>query len=414
MPTPSFLNKLRALVVDDDPFISEIVVSALRDAGLSLIETVGDGKSALENLLRHPVELLVCDLNMPGMDGIHLMSQLATFTLPPAIILLSGEDLRILDASRRFAEAKHLTVLGVLRKPLTHDSLMEVLHRYQPMLRRLKHGSLKLRLDEASLLHGLSTGALQLLHQPKIDLRDGSLAGVESLLRWNDAWIGAVPPQEVIRAAEDAQVVDALTQEILTKAVQDRAVLLSHGIDIHVSINVSMHNLVNARIVDYMSDIVRAFGDFPSRYTLEVTENHLIKDLAQVLETLIRARLRGFQIAIDDYGTGAATMQLLMQLPSTELKIDKIFVSMASRHDLGRSMLQSAIELGLQLDQIVTAEGVETAMQDRIARELGCHLGQGHYYGRPMTLDALIAWNETRRNQGLASYNLQGARHGSE
>lgn len=406
MPTPSFLNKLRALVVDDDPFISEVVVGALRDAGLSLIETVGDGKSALENLLRHPVELLVCDLNMPGMDGIHLMSQLATSALPPAIILLSGEDLRILDASRQFAEAKNLTVLGVLRKPLTHDALMEVLHRYQPMLRRLSYGSLKLRLDEASLLRGLTTGALQLLHQPKVDLKNGSLVGVESLLRWNDSWIGAVPPQEVIRAAEDAQVVDALTQEILTKAVQDRAMLLSHGMDINFSINVSMHNLANARIVDYMSDIVRSFGDFPSRYTLEVTENHLIKDLAQVLETLIRARLRGFQIAIDDYGTGAATMQLLMQLPSTELKIDKIFVSMASRHGLGRSMLQSAVELGLQLGQTVTAEGVETAMQDRIARELGCHLGQGYYYGRPMTLDALIAWNEARQDQRLASNKL--------
>lgn len=414
MPTSNVLNKLRALVVDDDPFISEVVVNALRDAGVSLIETAEDGKSALESLIRHPVELLVCDLNMPGMDGIHLMSQLATSALPPAIVLLSGEDLRILDASRQFAEAKHLTVLGVLRKPLTHDVLVEVLHRYQPMLRRLNRASLKLRLDEASLLHGLATGALQLLHQPKVDLRDGSLAGVESLLRWNDARIGAIPPQEVIRAAEDAQVIDALTQEILVQAVQDRAILLSCGMDIDVSINVSMHNLVNARIVDHMSDIVRAFGDFPSRYTLEITENHLIKDLAQVLETLIRARLRGFKIAIDDYGTGAATMQLLMQLPSTELKIDRIFISMASRHDLGRSMLQSAVELGLQLGQTVTAEGVETAVQDRIARESGCHLGQGYYYGRPMTTDALMTWNVARQHRGLPSYELQGAQHGSE
>lgn len=414
MSKSSFLHDLRALVVDDDPFISEIVIGALRDAGMSLIETAGDGKSALEKLKEHPVELLVCDLNMPGMDGIHLMSRLALSELPPVIILLSGEDLRVLDASRQFAEAKKLIVLGALRKPLVHDELMDVLHRYQPVLDRFGHRSGKVRLDEASLLEGLNADALQLVHQPKVNLADGSLAGVESLLRWHDKQKGTIPPYEVIRAAEDARLIDMLTQTILTRAVQDRAMLVRQGMDIHVSINVSMYNLVNTRIVDCMSDILDVFGDLPSRYTLEVTETHLIEDLAQVLETLIRARLRGFRIAIDDYGTGAATMQLMMQLPSTELKIDQVFVSMAARHELGRSMFQSAIDLGLQLGQTVTAEGIETAAEARIARELGCHLGQGYYYGRPMTIDALIAWNELRRKRGVASYELREAWHESE
>lgn len=105
---------LSILVVDDDPMMVEIIVSVLRDAGLSSIDTAADGTAALERLAANPIDLLVCDLNMPGMDGIRLMSHVALFAMRPAIILLSGEDQRVLDASRQFAEAKELTILGVL------------------------------------------------------------------------------------------------------------------------------------------------------------------------------------------------------------------------------------------------------------------------------------------------------------
>jgi EAL domain-containing protein (putative c-di-GMP-specific phosphodiesterase class I) len=157
-----------------------------------------------------------------------------------------------------------------------------------------------------------------------------------------------------------------------------------------------MQNLRSFSIVDRMADIVTSVHDRPDRYTLEVTETRLIDDLAQVLEVLIRLRLQGFKIAIDDYGTGAATMQLLAQLPSTELKIDRSFVAAAPRDEQGRALLQSAIELGLQLGQIVVVEGVETEMEARLARELGSHLGQGYLYGRPMQLEELIAWTRAR------------------
>jgi EAL domain-containing protein (putative c-di-GMP-specific phosphodiesterase class I) len=157
-----------------------------------------------------------------------------------------------------------------------------------------------------------------------------------------------------------------------------------------------MQNLRNFSIVDRVVNIVESANDRPDRYTLEVTETRLIDDLAQVLEALIRLRLRGFKIAIDDYGTGAATMQMLTQLPSTELKIDRSFVAAGPHNEQGRVLLQSAIELGLQLGQIVVVEGVETETEARLARELGSHLGQGYLYGRPMKLEELIVWTSMR------------------
>jgi EAL domain-containing protein (putative c-di-GMP-specific phosphodiesterase class I) len=310
--------------------------------------------------------------------------------------LFSGEDTRVLDASRRFAEAKQLTILGVLRKPVERDAVMSVLKRYRPADERpsRSHGDVLLGSDGIRL--GLASDAVRLAYQPKVNLNDGALVGVEALLRWQDPERGSIPPPEVIRAAEGADLIDALTLAVLTGAVRDRALLVSGGIDIDVAINLSMENLRDFSIVDRMAGVVAAAGDRPERYTLEITETRLIDDLAQVLEVLIRLRLQGFKIAIDDYGTGAATMQLLTQLPSTELKIDRSFVAAAPHSAQGRVLLQSAIELGLQLGQIVVVEGVETEMEARLARELGSHHGQGYLYGRPMKLDELVAWTSTR------------------
>ncbi|HEY0660861.1 MAG TPA: EAL domain-containing response regulator [Lysobacter sp.] len=386
---------MSTLVVDDDPMMVEIVVTVLRDAGLTSIQTASDGRTALEQLARGPIELLVCDLNMPGMDGIRLMSHLSLFAAPPAIILLSGEDPRVLDASRQFAEAKNLTILGVLQKPVTFGPLMESLQRYRPAVRRASSDSRSALLDGDSIRLGLTAQALHLAYQPKVDLDHGALVGVEALLRWHDPELGLVSPPEVIRAAEQADLIDALTLSILAQAVRDRAALVRAGIDINIAFNVSMHNLHSLAIVDSMSEIIAAADDQPGHFTLEVTETHLMEDLAQVLEALIRSRLQGFRIAIDDYGTGAATMQFLMQLPSTELKIDRSFITAAPHSERGRVLLQSAIELGLQLGQTVIAEGVETAQEARLARELGCHLAQGYLYGRPMALDDLIAWTSS-------------------
>ncbi|HWX66574.1 MAG TPA: EAL domain-containing response regulator [Rhodanobacter sp.] len=386
---------LSTLVVDDDPTMVAIIVAVLHDMGLTSVETAANGTAALERLTADSIELLVCDLNMPGMDGIRLMSHIASFVVRPAIILISGEDQRVLDASQRFAEAKDLNVLGVLRKPVTFEALTELLQRYRPASRRVSPNPRPVLLDDDAIRFGLTSQALHLTYQPKVSLQHGTLDGVEALLRWHDPERGLIPTPEVIRAAENAGLIDALTLAVLAGVVRDRISLAREGIDINMAFNVSMYNLHNLAIVERMCDIITAAGYQPDQFTLEVTETHLMNDLAQVLEALIRSRLQGFRIAIDDYGTGAATMQFLMQLPSTELKIDRSFVAAGPRNEEGRILLQSAIDLGLQLGQVVTAEGVETEEEGRLARELGCHLGQGYLYGQPMEVDALIAWTST-------------------
>ncbi len=363
----------------------------LRDCGFAQIDIADGGQAALEHLSRRTVHLLICDLNMPGMDGIQLMSQIAAFEQRPAIILVSGEHSRILDSSRQFVEAKQLILLGVLRKPVAREPLISLLNLYRPDTALPRADSVHAHLDAPYLSGGIENGAARLLYQPKMDLRSGRMVGVEALLHWTDPTSGIVPSARVVDAAEQCGLIDELTLAVLAQAAHDRKIAAHRGIFLDFAINVSLKNLHHADIVERMLDAVATGLGEPSDFTLEITETHLVDDLAKILEPLLRLRLFGFKISLDDYGTGASSMQLLSQLPSTELKIDRSFVTAAPKSVQGRAFMQSAVELALQMGQSIVAEGIETEEQRTLALELGCQIGQGYLFSRPIPFEELMA-----------------------
>lgn len=392
MPGSFDPTNLRVLVVDDDPMMTTLIGMLLHGHGVERADTANEGAAALECLAAQAADLLICDLNMPGMDGVQLLNRIAALDRRPAIILLSGEDSRILDSSRQFAEAKRLAVLGVLRKPVAREALIELLHRYRPDSGHLDCDQPQAGLDAKEMSDGLGNGAPNLVYQPKIDLRTGALVGVEGLLRWHDPVRGSVAPAETVSAAERHGLIDELTLAVLARAAQDRSFAAERGLATNFAINLSLQNLRKSDIVERMHGIVTDTDSEPSDFTLEITETHLVDDIARVLEALIRLRLLGFKISLDDYGTGASTMQMLSQLPSTELKIDRSFVAAAPHSAQGRAFLQSAIELGLQMEQSIVAEGIETEEERALALELGCHFGQGYLFAKPLSIGALLAW----------------------
>ncbi|KAF1722792.1 EAL domain-containing response regulator [Pseudoxanthomonas wuyuanensis] len=387
---PDRFANLRALVVDDDPLMTELIAMLLRDCGFAQVDIADGGQAALAHLSRHTADLLICDLNMPGMDGVQLMSRIAALEQRPAFILVSGEHSRILDSSRQFAEAKQLTLLGVLRKPVAREPLVSLLDLYRPGIGRPRAEPVRAVLDAAYLRKGIEDGAVRLLYQPKMELRSGGLAGVEALLHWTDPAFGIVPSTQVVDAAEKCGLIDELTLAVLSRTARDRRTAADRGVFLDFAINVSLKNLHGPDIVERMLDAVATELGEPSDFTLEITETHLVDDLAKILETLLRLRLSGFKISLDDYGTGASSMQLLSQLPSTELKIDRSFVSAAPKSKQGRAFMQSAVELALQMGQSVVAEGIETEEERALALELGCQIGQGYLFSRPLPLKELL------------------------
>lgn len=385
------------LIVDDDQVTTELFSALLRDWVIADIETASDGDHALAVLARRDVDLVICDLNMPGMDGAVLTKHLAALPHRPALILISGEDLRVLEAGMRLAVARGLVVLGFLQKPIDRSRLLELLRAYRPAERGSQGFADRFAMmDEQCLRDGLIKGIHRLVYQPKVDLRSGALSGVEALLRWHDPVHGDIAPQEVVDVAERHHCIDELTLSILERAALDRSKFADAGVAVNVAVNVSLRNLRNEGMVEKIIDAVATQGNAPSDFTLEITETHLVEDLATALEMLIRLRMSGFHVALDDYGTGASTMQFLQQFPSTEMKIDRSFVAAAPLSDQGRAFLSTAADLGKRLGQVVVAEGIETEREMALASEVGCDQGQGYYFCRPLPVDGLLEWVHAR------------------
>ena len=395
VPATPELRVLSALIVDDDPLTSELLTILLQDWGIDDIETASDGDHALSILYRRAVNLVVCDLNMPGMDGAVLTKHLSALPNPPTLIMISGEHPRVLEASRRLASARGLAVLGAMQKPIDRQRLWELLQAYRPAAAK-SHGRASCPMNEVGLRRGLSEGIERLAYQPKVDLHSGALVGVEALLRWRDPVHGDIPPDDVVDIAERHHSIDELTLSVLRRAALDRSWFAEAGVAVNVAVNVSLLNLRNEEMVERFIDTVTVRGNTPSDFTLEITETHLVEDLATVLEMLIRLHMGGFRLALDDYGTGASTMQLLQQFPSTEMKIDRSFIAAAPLSDHGRAFLSSAADLGKRLGQVIVAEGIETERERDLASELGCDLGQGYYFSRPLTLDSMLQWAHAR------------------
>lgn len=218
------------------------------------------------------------------------------------------------------------------------------------------------------------------------------MRGVEALARWQHSDKGFISPAYFIPLAERHGVIGTLTRHLLLKALQQKRIWQQHGLKFHLAFNLSPLSLADPQMADWMTQLVTGHDIHPSDITLEVTENALLGELACAIQTLARLRLKGFNIAIDDYGTGFANAQQLSRVPATELKLDRSLVDRVAARPQQRTILGSTVELAKNLKLSTVAEGVETREDFQVLRELGVDQVQGFYFARPMPAQRLISW----------------------
>lgn len=249
--------------------------------------------------------------------------------------------------------------------------------------------SLSLLGDLRTALARADHGGLSLVYQPQIEISSGDVVGIEALLRWKHPTRGEIGPDDIIRVAEPSPVMRLLTQWVLDQAVAQAA---TWGMLQRVSVNISVRDLHNTDIVQYIDRLLRRHGVAPNRLQLEITESALMADPHRVLATLSRLHRLGVGIALDDFGTGYSSMQHLRRLPLTEVKIDRSFVlGMASDSD-DRAIVRSIIELAGALGLRVVAEGVEDEASWRLLHLTGCDVAQGWFYTTPLTAADVPDW----------------------
>ena len=260
--------------------------------------------------------------------------------------------------------------------------------------------SLKRFVLERDLRQAIGTEQIYTVYQPVVDVESGKPYGFESLVRWQHPEMGLVRPDEFIPIAEDSGLIVPLGEWILANAcrhileIRDRV----PGLDLTMNINLSRRQLVNPEIVDTIARIVAETGADPSLVKLEITESVIMDAGDAVLPVLRELRERGFQLAMDDFGTGHSSLSCLHQFPIDILKIDRSFVKSLDQHVEFAAVIQAIVTLAQTLGLSVVAEGIETYDQLAVLQALNCDQLQGYLFAKPLKLEEVYTFlDEPRR-----------------
>lgn len=386
-PQPSIL------VVDDDALMLGLQSSMLRDMGYAKITMAISAADALLQLEhdRHSADIIICDLRMPGTDGIAFLQTLNASPFCGSVILLSGETQRIMHTVQKLLGGNRLTLLGTLTKPAGRDELRALLECWAPVKEKLPaRASHEFTADE---LHTANWKRQWILHyQPKVDVKSGLCVGMEALIRWNHPQYGMIYPDMFIPAAEQCGAINGMTDFVIETAITQLKGWQLQGWPTCMALNVSVAALEADGFWSRLNEFVSASSVAHKDITLEITESRIACFSNVALENLVRLRMLHFDLSIDDFGIGHSSLAQLRDVPFTELKIDRAFVTGARNNQVVRPILEGGLALAKLMHMTSVAEGVETEDDWHLIRELKGDLAQGYFIGRPMAAGQIWSW----------------------
>ena len=390
----------KVLVVDDSRTQRGQITALARTLGAALVREAADGLEALA-ILDEPADfdLVLCDLEMPRMDGVSLIGEIAARGLNPHLLIMSSLDSGIRESVKHMAWSYGLACAEVLPKPVSRENLLEILagppfhSPFTPsQVRVLAPEDLFLR----DIQDGMKKKEFECFYQPQVAMQDGRLQGVEALLRWRHPDLGTLRPAQFLKQVEeDPETMSVLTLQIFSQVAEAMEEWSRAGLEPDVSINLSLSSLSTPGFADRVLEAAAAHAIEPRRVVLEVTESASISNLGHTLSNLARLRMRGFRLSIDDFGTGYATYEQLERIPFTELKIDMSITRELPKSRKHSILAKSLLRLAKDLRLHTVAEGIETRESWDALKTLGCNCGQGYFLARPMPRGQLARWAAT-------------------
>jgi diguanylate cyclase (GGDEF)-like protein len=237
---------------------------------------------------------------------------------------------------------------------------------------------------ESSLKRALERGELLLLYQPRVNVRDGQVTGVEALLRWQHPSQGMINPAEFVPLAEDAGLMSAMWEWVIHTACRQMRAWRDQGLPLlRVSVNLSPRQLAQDSLIQVVREALHRHGMDPGRLELELREEMVIRNAERALRLLTQFKELGVRLMIDDFGTGYSSLNYLKRLPIDMVKIDRSLIRDLPRDADATALSRAVVAMAHSLDVAVTAEGVETREQWEFLRELGCDEMQGNYFSAP-------------------------------
>jgi EAL domain-containing protein (putative c-di-GMP-specific phosphodiesterase class I) len=396
----SQLQSLHFLVAEADPVQRRALIEALAQVGATRVTDVPDGPMALRTLqasFTPRVDVAVIDLDLGGMDGLELLRAIAALKSAVRLIVVGAQPSSVLFSVESLAQAHGVDLLGTIAKPVTSTKLRTLLDNYQPPT-PAPAGARGPSFSFAEVGVGLQKRQFEPFFQPKIELATGQVKGLETFARWRHPEHGMLGPSSFIGALEQNNRIDFLDWTMLEMSVERCRRYHDQGIPISISLNLAPETLAHPNFIRQVASTMKRHGVLPDYLTFEMTESAILSFDADFIERLVRLRMMGFGLAIDDYGTGRSNLQILARIPFSELKIDRSFVDGASKKRPLGTVLKSCLGLAHSLDRMSVAVGVETRQDWDFLQGLGCTYAQGYHIANPMAADEFPGWLEDWRH----------------
>ena len=385
------------LVLDDDPAVGATVVRLAKRLGFTC-SAIQSGSELPKALGDTQASVLLLDLSMPDMSGVDVIEQLATLDAPPALILLSGMDKRVLEAASRSAALSGLRTLGWLTKPFGSEDFEKILRSVPDALSAKDQRPIEsdnrsagsVDLDPVEILQNA-----EVWFQPQVSAEGAAVVGFEALGRFLLKSGEHIDTETVISHLRSRDYLNRYTKILIDRALEF-GVNFAFGQRCALAINVCASQFTSSWVNSYLNRRCEELEVDPSSIVLEVTETEKFSDESAVLRNLTALRIDGFRLAVDDFGTGHSTFSRITDFPFSDLKIDRSFVAKMLSDDDSRAIVSSLIELAQKFGLTVTAEGVGNRETAQKLASLGCDVLQGYWISVPLPSNEAAAWLGTR------------------
>ena len=397
-------SSLRILILEDDSFQRAVAVRMFRSLGCHEVFEAADGSQALALLQQvGAVDIAVCDLQMEGVDGLAFLRRAGQSGQIGAVLLSSALSADLRRAAQQVIALLGLQLLGDVGKPLPAKELQALLDKYRgSCIRATSPDAVVQPACEDEVRQALALQQLQAWYQPKFNLRSGEVCGVEVLCRWMHPSKGVLPPALFIPVLERCGLMDELLFAQLDQALSLQEQARIQGYPLNMAFNLQTSQLANSQLTYTLKGILARHVTPGSRLTFELTENGLLQAPAASLENLVRLRMMGCRLSLDDFGAGFSSLQRLCQLPFNEIKLDGEFVRNLEHEPRCAAVIASTLALGNSLGMAVVVEGIETLDQLQRLLAMGCVEGQGYWFARPMSGQGLLHWLQQRETNPVA------------
>lgn len=389
------IAQLHFLVAEGDQVQRHALADILVHLGVGRITQAPDGHTALRHFsagITPVVDIAIIDLALPGMDALELIRRLGEARCKAGIIIVGAQTNAVLFSVETMALAYGVNVLGAIGKPVIGSRLEAFIGNYLQPAQPHGAGGRAPVLSFAEVGQGLQSREFDPFFQPKIELETGQVKGLEMFARWRHPLYGVLGPASFMPALEEARRVDFLDWTMIEKSAAACRALHDQGIPISFSINVDQTTLAHPQFMEQVVACLERHRIMADYITFEMTESAVLTTDPHFLERLLRLRMKGFGLAIDDYGTARSNLQLLARIPFSELKIDRSFVDGAAKRAAIGTVLRSCLGLARSLDRRSVAVGVETKQDWDFLQGLGCTYAQGYYIAKPMPVEEFPAW----------------------